>query len=373
MPKCMYMNEKEKALIDLSSTDWRDIVFRLKKGDSVLVLGPGAITDENGYTLYDNLCSALEEELNIKGSHSHYRLFKLSERLKKQRAGESILMETVEKVYKSPYICKTTEKLAQIPFPLIISTTGDHVLKRAFEEQAIPHNSAFYNFNSTPGEVDPPHVDKPLIYQLFGSIEEEDSLLLTHDNLYDFLFAILGSKQLPIEIRDELRNARNFIFLGFDFEEWYLQIIMRLFEIHNEKNSYAYAWHELNEETISFYSNKFKLDFINGHIHAFVDELHKRCSSEGLLREKQQAPSITDKIRNKLKRNEISEAIDTLDEHLSEQDDDELLNQVFMLSGRYNRLLSKQRKGTITEDSANVEAQQIIAALFDLVAEMEES
>ena len=128
----------------------------------------------------------------------------------------------------------------------------------------------------------------------------------------------------------------------------------------------------MNEETISFYYNKFKLDFINGRIPSFVDELHKRSEEEGILREKQKAPSIVDKIKNKLKNNELLAAIDAMDEHFSEQDEDELLNQVFMLSGRYNRLLSKQRKGTISDEDANVEEQKITDALFDIIAEMED-
>ena len=364
------MSEKGPSLIELSRTEWKDILFWLKKGEAVLVIGPGAITDENGTTLYEKLCGELDTEMNKDTRGQRYRLFFLAESLKQQKAGESLLLEAAEKVYKTSYINETASKLARIPFPLIISTSGDTMLRNAFEEQAIPLNYDFYNYHSTPGKLDKPTADNPLLYKLFGSIEEEDSLIFTHDNLYEFLFSILGSKPLPLEIRDKLRTAKNFIFLGFDFEEWYLQIILRLFEIHNEKNSYAYAWQELNENTISFYSTEFQLDFINGKIPGFVDQLYEKCHEEGILKEKQEAPAISDKLKNLLKQNEITAAIDQMDSYLTEQEEDDLLNQVFMLSGRYNQLLTKARKGTISDDNYGVEERKIVESLNAIIEEI---
>jgi hypothetical protein len=359
-------------MIELSKTDWRDIIFRIKKNESIVVLGPGAITDEAGIPLYNKLCEALESELSTEAIHHPDRLFMLSEQMLQQKAGESILIDTAEKVFKPVGKSALASKLCQIPFHLYISTVPDHSLFRAFENNSINCNREFYNYNSSPRKVAKPTVDAPLIYHLLGSIDEDDSLILTYDNLFDFLFAILGPKQLPIEIRDELRRARNYIFLGFDFEEWYLKIILRLFELHNDKNSYAYAWKPLQDNTLTFYANEFKLDFVNGQINEFVDELYQRCVEEKILRERKKAPPITEKLKGLLAESQIAEAIDLMDNFLSDKNEEDLLNQVFMISGRYNRLLQKQRKGVVSEADANVELNQVTASLLDIVKDIEQ-
>jgi hypothetical protein len=364
------MAENDIAFVQLSNTDWRDIIFRIKKGESVLVIGPGAITNQAGISLYSVLCQNIQNELAVKDDFLNDRLFFLAEKLKQQKAGESILIENAEKVFKVNTTNEILKMISQLPFHMIISTTPDTMLRNAFDQNSIPYNFKFYNYCSSPGKVDKPTREMPLLYHLFGSIEEDDSLILTHDHLFEFIFAILGSKQLPIEIKDELRQSKNFIFLGFDFQEWYLKIILRLFELHNEKSGYAYPWKAMEKETVSFFSSEFQLDFINGNIPEFVKELFDRCTKEGILRQKSAAQPITEKIKNLIMKNEISEAIDMLDTFLSEKDN-ELLNQVYILSGRYNRLISKVRKGTITKEEASVEENQINTALLDIVSESE--
>jgi len=355
-------------MIQLTNTDWRDIIFRIKRGESVMVIGPGAVYNESGKPLQDVFVEMLETELSSPVKRKD-KLFYLAEQLKKQKAGESILIENAEKAYKPTFVSETLKKISLLPFKIIISATPDTMLQRAFEANGLSFSRTYYNYNTAPSRIEKPSKEIPLIYQLFGSIDTDDSLILTHDHLFDFLFAIVGAKPLPIEFRDELRQSHNFIFLGFDFEEWYLKILLRLFEIHADKSSYAYATCEPDADTVSFYSDEFKLDFIQGKIPEFIDELYERCRNEGLLREKKGAVSLGEKLRKMVANNEIAEVIDFLDEFLNSKDEDELLNQVFILSGRYNRVLGKLKKGLVTDENASVEFNQINEAILDVINE----
>lgn len=366
------MSENQDTLLtNLTNTDWRAILFHLRKSETILVLGPGAITNQDGKVLHDKLCGLLKNEIGQPDEQCNNKLFALSEQLKSQRAGNAILIENAEKVYKSGNTNEFLKKVSLIPFHLILTTSPDTMLRNAFVQNSISHTYDFYNFRSSPSVIDKPTKQNPLIYSLFGSVDVDDSLILSYGDLYEFLFAILGTKQLPIAIRDEIRLAQNFVFLGFDFENWYLQIILRLFEIHNDKTSYAYVWENIKHETAAFYINQFRVDFVQGDIKSFIEALYEKCSEENILREKQQTPPITEQIRNLIKENRIDEVIDMLENELSGKDED-LLDQVYILSGRYNRIMSKIRKKTVAEDYADRELNQINAALHEIVDKIEE-
>jgi hypothetical protein len=155
------------------------------------------------------------------------------------------------------------EKLARIKFHLIISISPDHLLASAMEKLDIPHDFAFYNKTVNPGKLSQPSSNNPLIYNLFGSIEEQQSLLLTHEDLYDFLFAILGDHKLPDELQTALGKAANFLFIGFQFDKWYMQLLMRLLNLHDERFAFdRYASKgELDQESIVFYKEQFPDQF----------------------------------------------------------------------------------------------------------------
>ncbi len=92
-------------------------------------------------------------------------------------------------------------------------------LKKYFEEKKLDFNFDFYNKKQNPQAIEKPTRDKPLIYNLFGNVEFEGSLVLTYDDLFNYLISIFGKQELHKDLRMELRTARMILFLGFKFEK----------------------------------------------------------------------------------------------------------------------------------------------------------
>lgn len=70
----------------------------------------------------------------------------------------------------------------------------------------------------------------PLIYHLFGQMEQKGSMLLTEDDIFDFLLAFEGIEKKDdkiLEIVKECLVGSNLIFLGFKMEQWDFRVLMR--------------------------------------------------------------------------------------------------------------------------------------------------
>jgi hypothetical protein len=123
-------------------------------------------------------------------------------------------------------------KIAQLPFHLIISMSPDTMLQTAFEEMGLSHDFRYYRKTENPEKIDRlPSKRSPLIYNLFGKYEDEDSLVATQNDIIEFLFAILGGFKLPMGILTPLKAAKVFLFMGFDFEKWYLKVLLKLLDL----------------------------------------------------------------------------------------------------------------------------------------------
>ncbi len=205
--------------------DFGFITQSILKERCVLLLGPDvACTADN-----QPLAVKFVEKLDVANNKNITEFYKLDGlfAFPSGMARTRICYEADEH-YKQPYNKPLYEKLAQIPFHLMLSVSPDVFLPQVFEEQKLPLDFRYYVHTENPEDVQKPTREKPLLYNLFGKTDKNDSLILSHNDLYSFLFAILGDHKLPTELRNALGNIDNFIFLGFRFDKWYVQILLRL-------------------------------------------------------------------------------------------------------------------------------------------------
>ncbi len=72
-----------------------------------------------------------------------------------------------------------------------------------------------------------PTPERPLIYYLFGELNEPDSVVLTEDDYFDFLIGVTGNKDLiPPVVRRALTDTA-LLFLGFQMDEWNFRVLFR--------------------------------------------------------------------------------------------------------------------------------------------------
>ncbi|MGB0525355.1 MAG: SIR2 family protein, partial [Flammeovirgaceae bacterium] len=240
----------------------------------------------------------------------------------------------------------------------------------------ITHNFEYFRKYENPMNVSTPTRNIPLIYNLFGSVEDDESMIFSHDDMFEFLFAVLGNYQLPKEIKNQLKSAKNFILLGFTFEKWYMKLILRLFNLHTGRFlRYASKSKEIiTPETRELYENHFRINFIDKELTDFIDKIYTLCDVENLLRELGTGEELDfiNAVRNHIENGDIEQAVDRLSSYLEREGEEELLNDLVLISGSYKRLKRRMNKGTISEESSELKMNQIYSSLLDLTEEIRE-
>jgi hypothetical protein len=125
--------------------------------------------------------------------------------------------------------------LAGLPFTTYISVNPTSLLADALTEAGKKPQVLFYNWRKEIYEPvvleKEPTEKEPLVYQLFGSLEDPDSLLLTMDDYFDYLITISKNmtkktRPIPTEVITALTNTA-LLFLGFQLEDWNFWVLFR--------------------------------------------------------------------------------------------------------------------------------------------------
>ncbi len=359
----------------MSAIDWEVVVETIRDESCVLFLGPGLLLTKKNQPFWDEMV----EELNLhKGKELTYfegdDLFFCKDPILRTRTYfkiKAFYREEMSRIQEEIY-----EKLARIQFHLVVSISPDQLLTSIMNRLDIPHQFAFYNKAVNPGKLASPTRNHPLIYNLFGSIEDQQSLLLTHEDLYDFLFAILGDHKLPDDLQAALGKASNYLFIGFEFDKWYMQLLMRLLNLHDERYSFdRYASKgKLDGESILFYREQFRINFIEDELAHFVEELFKNCEAGGVIRDTNEdsSHSLDERLKNLLEEEKIDQVMELMEQFFQSKGEEELGDDVQLLSSRYKRLQRKIGREVINEEDANVESNKILAALLELIKNVRE-
>jgi hypothetical protein len=161
--------------------------------------------------------------------------------------------------------------LASLPFRLYITTNPEQLLVKALAESRTPH-SEICRWNAEladlPSIFDPPtasatggsspiqepyklDAQRPLVYQLFGTLERPESLVLTEDDYFDFLIGVTANKDLiPKPVRRALADSA-LLFLGFQLDDWDFRVLFRSIagqEGARRRQSYAHIAVQVDPE-----------------------------------------------------------------------------------------------------------------------------
>ena len=143
--------------------------------------------------------------------------------------------------------------------------------------------------------------DESVVYHLFGSAQEPRSLVLSENDVLDFLIAVVSEQpSLPSSlIRVLKRKDQSFLFVGFGIKQWYLRVLLkvfvRAFELH--RTSSSVATEPLSglsegdrEQTILFYQRGTRIEVEDAEVRSFLAELKRRLEAAGGV--VAQAPSL---------------------------------------------------------------------------------
>jgi len=276
--------------------DWSSLIHSIERGKCILMLGPRVATEmQDGVDrpLFEILAEELADHLeSVPVATDRSNILEVAERyrvLRQVRDLDELVWSFYSKRRGTPSP-PVFDDLAALPFQTVLSTSHDDFLSNSFNARPDKQCEVDYYHSGTKR---PLHkmgtIEAPLIYQLFGSIEEEESLVLSETALLDFLVSVISEKPpLPDALR-ALMQERNqsFLFLGFDFDHWQMRILLHV--LHgNDRRSRSLALDAFGSADVSegqshsvFYGDGFGINFENTNAAEFARELRARYADSG--------------------------------------------------------------------------------------------
>lgn len=231
----------------LLPTAWKLLARSLKHERCILIVGAGiSVVQQNnqvmpiGELLANKLAQQIAEYRHPKLLGNTNDLLYVATEFA-SIYGRSYLEMEVEDFYANYQQASPIHDLiAGLPFSLIINTAPDDLIERAFDKIGRGYQSAYFHLNdpklsSTSSADFTPSPQCPVIYHLFGKMEDPSSLVLTNKEQLDFVETFIQSAnnlKRNAVFREFERPNQRFILTGFDFEQWHLRILLWLLRLN---------------------------------------------------------------------------------------------------------------------------------------------
>jgi len=150
--------------------------------------------------------------------------------------------------------------LANLDLPIYITTDPSNLLVKALSCAGKTPQIEICRWNDDLAEKDPiadqdlnyePTVKNPLVFHLFGRLEEPDSLVLTEDDYFDYMIGVTKHRKLiPRKVPRALTDSA-LLFLGFQLDEWNFRVLFRTLmgqEGRKRRKEYAHVAAQIDPE-----------------------------------------------------------------------------------------------------------------------------
>lgn len=359
----------------MASIDWNLTIDTIKAERCILCLGPEIFNQEGEGKLEDRMLAWLDVAKDPKIRVYEDGLFFFRERQKRTATYLKIRRFFEEEDFSAAR--SLMEKIARIPFHFIILSTPDNLLLNTFRKLNFDVKSGYYWKNHAPDEhAQVPNARQPLVYNMLGNIEHPESLVLTHDDLYDYLESIFRARSMPEKLRYHIiSEAQNLLFVGIPFDRWYMQIILRMLNLHKDEEFMRFATEqELSEEVRTLCRDEFKINFVPNNCKAFIEEIYSRCEQEGILRTAGESTRVeVDRIKSLIAEDDLEGVLNGFKSLLSSAgyNGAALEDDLTLLTNRRRRLQRKTARGILSKEESDLEANKIREALLELLHEAE--
>ena len=284
---------------------WTSLIGSLQSDQCVLVLGPeipamsghGAPSSElEMESIRDGFCRYLAKQLQDENQPvGESALFAIAQQYEDFSAFATVNLKQVAARFFRDSHYKPGPlhlMLAALPFSLVLTTCHDDLFLRALADTEKSPSRYTYHFKGEPRdnrELDAaPTPDTPIVYHLIGEFHEPNSLVLTENDLLDFIIHVIsGRPKLPDSLRSALRN-KTFLFVGFGIRHWYIRVLLKLLIRTLDLAGGSVALEPLGsldvrerEQTVLFYKRGTRLEVIDVDIATFLSELRERFERAG--------------------------------------------------------------------------------------------
>jgi hypothetical protein len=263
----------------------------IKRNNAVLVIGPYAYlvaTKDGEKSIFQLLSEKLIAEVpDLQGlaDAKDFHLLASEYVNRKSDFDLELLVSDFYEEFNAPI--PLLEALAKLPFSLVINCTPDKLLLKAFQRVGKLHTQySYYHYSKQNQNITlEGSVDKPLIFNLLGDIEDTNCLVLTHEEQLDFVKNIISKDAgLPKSLISTLQEKTHYIFVGFDFEYWYLRLMFQVLNINKDKKkNQAFGFHQNDNNAMKlptklFFSNEYNIEFLDDAPEVFLQTLNKKIN-----------------------------------------------------------------------------------------------
>ncbi|MEO6039383.1 MAG: SIR2 family protein, partial [Saprospiraceae bacterium] len=259
-------------------------------GKCVLILGPCATMTPEGLAIPTALAQTLGAELELPIAEPHNLAMAATAFQKQQEGGRLILERLVANFFRAQATPGALlEAVMRLPFRIILTTAQDNLLQHAFAAAGKPYQEGYYRLNQTQPDAFDETSNRPFVYQLFGKVDPvkgSDSLILTQQDQMDYLDSVQGvgkETRLPPALRKAMQDAKCFLFLGFDYENWYLRVLLHVLKL-SEKAELVFGLpvgqpgNELSASAGAFFSTQYKFSFFAETAVNLLDKLRSKLA-----------------------------------------------------------------------------------------------
>lgn len=277
---------------ELTDQDWRRLAQTVQRETCILLLGPDVAVSEQDpqhtpltTLLSRSLAEDLEHDPQIVNPDDLRHVAQVYEN---KAENDHVDLELYVKDFYRPFQQQTTalhRRLADLPFSLCINTTHDTFMVNALKAAGKSPQVAHYNFRKpSPTTWFNPTPNSPVVFDLYGNIADEESLILTESDLLGFLVSVIkDTPPLPSYIKARFSAAEtSFLFLGFGFQRWYVRILLHVLQAARHRyRSFAleeagFFSHPERRQTAVFFERHHFIGFKLLSWESFVRELTAR-------------------------------------------------------------------------------------------------
>jgi hypothetical protein len=289
---------------DWEEENWDTLIYSIQNKNCILMLGPDTAVEEvEGKRL--TLTEILAKELAV-SIKPEYReeintsdLAQVAQYYCKEKGRDGLEVKVSNFYNERNEVNDLYRCLAKLPFYLTVTVSHDKKLQAALEEKNEIIRVEYYNFRGdNPKIIEKWYPDeegeKKLVYYLYGAIDKAKSLVLTEDDLLDFLVKLISDKKpIPKNILSQLHDENKcFLFLGMGFRHWYMRIFLHVLQ-GEKKLSPSLAMEQsvpppidrvplpidsdqLRQDVFFFRRRDCKIHIFKQDLECFVAELHKK-------------------------------------------------------------------------------------------------
>jgi Effector-associated domain 11/SIR2-like domain len=267
--------------------------------------------------------------------------------------------------------------LIQIPFSAILSVNADNFYHERLVALGYNSDKAYFR-GRLHGQLTidkKPTPETPLIYNLFGSFEEHESMILDYTDLNKFLKSMMSLSEsgLPNVVSDLLLDAKAFIFCGFEFNKWYSQLLLRLLTKGAQKK-FVIKESDIESSSKIFLEKGFSVNFLDVEDGDVLDMLVAQFAEKGSLRH-QKAPLSKEQrdleqIHDFIEEDNLDGALQFMEKLAEAKNDTEFVNNLVIQKGRIAEATRDKDLGSMTTDDFKSEKNKIRIALLNLAQEL---